>query len=977
MKFFRITVFSICSLMLITWQSNAQYRISTVAGIDPVSVKATATSLNNPYNTVLDAQGNIYIADQSNHRIRKVDAKTGLMTTFAGNGSVGFSGDGAAATNAQLNSPSGLTIHSNGDFYIADSGNNRVRKIDAKTGIITTFAGNGSSTFAGDGGQASQASLRFPISLVFDNTGNLFIGDLSNHRIRKIDKQTNIISTVVGSGRGYSGDNGPATSAVLDTPAGFAMDANGNIYIADSHNNRIRKVDATTQVITTIAGDGVADISGDGFQAINARLNRPNSVALDANGNIYIADRGNNKIRKITVSTGVISTVAGLGLDTFSGDGGPAVNAQLNAPTGLTITNGNIYVADLSNHRVRKIDLNTGIITSIAGNGTASFNSGYSGDNGLAVNAQINNPTDVALDKQGNVYIADVFNHCIRKITASTGIITTIAGNGTPGFSGDGGQAVQATLNAPQGIEIDAQGNIYVADTRNHRIRKIDATTKIINTIAGSSNLPAFSGDGGLAINAELANPLGIAFDKNGNIYIVDRQSHRIRKITISTGIITTVAGNGIIKFAGDGGLATKASLKFPSDVTVDPQGNLFIGDQISHRVRKVDAKTSIITTVDSDLYRPTGVASDTEGNVYIADRENYRIRKLDVKNNTITTIAGGRRGFSGDGGSALIAGMNKPYGITVNSDASIIYIATAPGHRIRKLTLTPEIDLKQATNPLANGSNQSFGNTLIDAQKSLSFTIENKGRVPLSLDQITVDGDFSLAGTLAKSLAAGEKLSLSITMNTTQAGDKTGTFTIQNNDLDEGNYVIKLTGSVAKNNQAIIFDLGTQATKKEGDPAFILKATASSGLPVTYTSSNTSVATISDSTVNIVGSGSTIITASQDGNVNYNAAVAVLQTLKVEKQVATGLASDFAHATLTLYPNPTSQILRIQLKGKVSKRALGITISDYQGRIVLQLEKLLQNGQLEIPVSTLVAGQYLINIKMGDESVVRHMIKQ
>lgn len=147
MKFFRITVFSICSLMLITWQSNAQYRISTVAGIDPVSVKATATSLNNPYNTVLDAQGNIYIADQSNHRIRKVDAKTGLMTTFAGNGSVGFSGDGAAATNAQLNSPSGLTIHSNGDFYIADSGNNRVRKIDAKTGIITTFAGNGSSTF--------------------------------------------------------------------------------------------------------------------------------------------------------------------------------------------------------------------------------------------------------------------------------------------------------------------------------------------------------------------------------------------------------------------------------------------------------------------------------------------------------------------------------------------------------------------------------------------------------------------------------------------------------------------------------------------------------------------------------------------------------------------------------------------------------------------------------------------------------------
>jgi len=334
-----------------------------------------------------------------------------------------------------------------------------------------------------------------------------------------------IISTVAGSGTtGFSGDGGQATAAELFNPEGIDIDAAGNIYIADGSNNRIRKV-STSGIITTIAGNGAAGFSGDAGQASVAALNFPSGVILDATGNLYIADQANHCIRKINTS-GVISTIAGIGgVSGFIGDGAMATLAKLNTPSGVAVdAAGNVYIADANNNRIRKVN-SSGIITTIAGDGTASF----SGDGGQATLAALNHPTGVTIDGAGNLFIAAWGNHRIRKVNTS-GIITTVAGNGTAGFSGDGGQATLAELDNPFGVKLDATGNIYLADFINNRIRMIN-TTGVITTLAGNGTA-GFSGDGGQATAAELQHPGGVAFDASGNMYIADFVNGRIRQVT-------------------------------------------------------------------------------------------------------------------------------------------------------------------------------------------------------------------------------------------------------------------------------------------------------------------------------------------------------------------------------------------------------------------------------------------------------------
>ncbi|MBE2288998.1 MAG: T9SS type A sorting domain-containing protein [Chitinophagaceae bacterium] len=341
----------------------------------------------------------------------------------------------------------------------------------AQVNIITTIAGKTPYGFSGDGGPATNAQLKAPYRICPDQLGNIHIADALNHRIRSVSA-SGVIATTVGKGSaGFSGDGGDAISAEIEVPQGVFVDKNNNLLICDGVNNRIRKVDLSTGIISTIVGTGIGGNGGDGGAATSAELNGPVGICTDKDGNIFIADWRNKKVRVVKSLTNEITTFAGTGGGGFSGDGGPANNATIDGPEQVFAdTNGNILIADQYNHRIRKVDRVTQIITTIAGNGTA----GYSGDGGLAVNAKLNQPTGLFVDKQNNIYVAEYGNGTVRKIDGSTGIITTVAGTGVTGFSGDGGPATNAKLFCSD-VFVDSFGNLIIADYENNRIRKVSS----------------------------------------------------------------------------------------------------------------------------------------------------------------------------------------------------------------------------------------------------------------------------------------------------------------------------------------------------------------------------------------------------------------------------------------------------------------------------------------------------------------------
>jgi hypothetical protein len=678
--------------------------ITTIAGTGTAGVggdggPATAAQVNYPVDAAVDAAGNVYIADGNNHRIRKVTAATGAMSTVAGTGVAGFLGDGGPATAARLYYPQSVAVDGAGNVYIADRSNHRIRKLTVATGIITTVAGSGTGGFGGDGGIATAAQLYNPKSVDVDGAGNLYIADWYNHRVRMVTAATGIITTVAGSGTaGYNGD-GPATGAHLNQPYGVSVDAAGNVYIADTYNHRLRKVTVATGLISTVAGTGPAGFLGEAGPATTARLYYPVGVTVDGAGNVYIADQSNHRIRKVAAATGVITTVAGSGEADFGGDGGVAPAAQLSYPQSVQVDSaGNLYIADQYNQRIRKVTAPTVpalLLTTVAGTGTY----GYNGD-GPATSANLSYPYGVAVDGAGNVYAADTYSHRIRKITAGTGVISTVAGSGVAGFAGEGGTATAARLYYPVGVAVDGAGNLYIADQSNQRVRKVTAATGIISTIAGNGTAGG-TGDGGAATAAELYNPQSVAVDAAGNVYIADQNNHRIRKVTIATGVITTVAGTGTAGVGGDGGAATLAQLRYPEGIAVDGAGNLYIGDTANHRIRKVTAATGLISTfagtgtagfageaglaTAARLYYPRGLSVDGAGNLYIADQYNTRIRKVTVATNIITTVAGsGTSAFGGDGGVAPAGQLQLPLAVAVDSSGGL-YIADTYNHRVRK----------------------------------------------------------------------------------------------------------------------------------------------------------------------------------------------------------------------------------------------------------------------------------------------------
>jgi uncharacterized protein (TIGR03437 family) len=658
------------------------YRIETVAGSAWMGDggPASAAQIGAIQGVAVDRLGNVYLSDTDNSRVRRVDTK-GIITTVAGTGVAGFGGDGGPATAAQLNLPYGLAADAAGYLYIADLGNNRVRRI-APDGTISTVAGNGYKASAGEGEVAAEAPLLMPRNVAVDSIGNFYISEFEGHRVRCVTSNGKM-TTLAGTGvAGYGGDNGPGTAAQLNSPAGLAVDSAGAVYVADSANNRIRKIvsNGYTSVITTFLGATAAG---------GTSLTTPTAVAVNSSGTLFVVD-GATLVHSFTPSNGAWIDYAGSYSPGFSGDGGPATAASLTLPRDVAASAGAVYIADGT--RVRYVDVSHAIHT-LAGDGYLHA----IGDGGLATAAALSLPNAVALDASGNLFIADTGTERVRQVSAA-GIMGTLAGTGVAGYGMEPGPATTAPLNAPSGLAMDPAGGVIIADSGNNRIREV-GRDGLIHTIVGV-NSAGLAPDGYVPpILAPLNNPRGVCVDPAGVIYIVDTGNHRVWRAVSGTDL-TDVAGNGTAGDVGDGGPARLAMLDSPSACALDSAGNLYIADTGSHRIRKTRPDGVIVTIAGigaagfggdgglataAALNSPRGVAADSDGNVYIADTGNNRIRQI-TPDGIIRTIAGqDGAAFAGDGGPAVSAWLNAPAGLVLDGSGDL-YLADSGNNRVRRL---------------------------------------------------------------------------------------------------------------------------------------------------------------------------------------------------------------------------------------------------------------------------------------------------
>jgi uncharacterized protein (TIGR03437 family) len=652
-------------LAALAWCASTVYSqvITTFAGTDWIFTGDGKPAKDAPLGVqqngvAVDRQGNVFVADQLNHMVMRI-SRDGILTVVAGNGVAGFSGDGGPAVNAALNSPTDVAVDRDGNLFIADRANLRVRKV-TPDGTISTAVGSGRATPLGDGGPAKSAGLSSVISLTVDGVNNLYLGDAGTQRVRKVTSD-GVITTVAGNGQaGYTGDGVPAIASAIYNPWGLAVDAAGNLYIADRFNHRIRKV-TVDGIISTFAGNGQSVFSGDGGPAASASLRFPTDVAVDAAGNVFITDTANGRVRKVTPN-GIIATVA----------------TSPTFPDGIALDDvGNLYVTDRGG-TLRTIGLN-GLSTPLAGNG--GFHAFAEGS--PASNAFLASPNGLSVDSAGNLYISDSGNYRIRRVSPA-GNVFTLAGNGLPACAADGSPAVRTSLGAPASVAVDPSGATYYSDSTCGTVVKLKADGTV-SIVAGK--------------DGSLSSPLGIAFDTAGNLYIADSGNQRILKIAPS-GTVSTLAGNGQRGSSGDGGLATLASLNDPSGVAADTHGNVYIADRHNNRVRIVTPDGNIGAyagsgrsgfsgdagpAVSASLAAPYGIFLDAAGNLYIADEGNQRVRVVSPAG-IINTIAGsGQPGFSGDGGPAVSATMQFPKQAVADARGNV-YIADFGNNRIRKI---------------------------------------------------------------------------------------------------------------------------------------------------------------------------------------------------------------------------------------------------------------------------------------------------
>jgi sugar lactone lactonase YvrE len=636
-----------------------------------------------------------------------------LLQTLAGGDSVG---DGGQATAALLIQSEGVAADTRGNIYISDAGTHRVRKI-AANGIISTLAGNGHPGFNGDGGPASSAQLRTPYGLAIDRNGNLYIADLGNARIRRVTPD-GVISTFAGGGTlaAAQADGRFATDAALNAPRNVALDFYGVLYFSDFGGHRVYQV-SPSGTLNVFAGTGEPGYSGDGGFALRAQVSSPSGMAVDASGAVYIADSGNGRIRR--VYRGVIGTLGD------GGNAGSTSSISLSMPVGLALDpDGSLFIADTGANSIIRVtpalaitpmtQAARDIVIDVSGNlyacsggvvsrrprgGAVTVFAGepfptHLGDGGPLLDVQFATPGGIVRDGDGNLYIADTGHHRIRKINATGGILT-VAGNGIRGFAGDGGSAILARLDTPVGVAVDRTGNLYIGDSGNHRIRRID-TGGIISTLAGS-DVRGHSPDGIPAVRAQLDTPTWLAIDGEGAVYFSETGAHTVRKVA-ATGILGTVAGTGLRGFKGDGGAAISANLDSPQGIALDSAGNLYIADAGNRRIRYVPAlnpagPSSITTVPDAGaaIWRSLrGLAVDARGSIFAADADDHRVFRIDPAGNVLTIAGTGAADFTAESGAGLSQALTMPTGVALDNTGNV-YLADAGNRRIRKLT--PSLD--------------------------------------------------------------------------------------------------------------------------------------------------------------------------------------------------------------------------------------------------------------------------------------------
>ena len=838
-------------------------RVSTATGVSTViagtgsllddanPIPATQAALLNPLYAATDSAGNIYFSDSNECRVRKIRTD-GTVQNVAGNGFCGYAGDGGSAMLANLAAPTGIAVdRSRNMLYIADFGNQVIRRVNLGNGIIDTYAGNGSQGISGDGGTATNASLFDPYALAVDSAGNLFLSDggydNSGNPLFAIREVTigGIINTVV------------TRSSAMDFPSSLAVDPQGRLYIADYYNLRV--VRATPGGgLTTIAGSSsTVGFPVDNTPAISAYIAQPGGIAFDTAGNLYISEESWNLVQRVDLSTGLIRTIAGTVSNVL--DGGPAINAPLSNPTGIAITSaGSYYIADQLHERIRRVDPN-GNITTVAGNGfpgpspdnslaasssiwdpfsvfvesngnllyAESYsvvrrlnistgkistvagvlqNEGFNGASGPALSIRLDVPYAAVSDSAGNVYISDAGSSCIRKVTPA-GNLTTIAGLCTlPGYFGDGGPASQALLNTPTGLAFDRNGDLLIADSGNSIVRRLNPSTGMISLVAGTPQVYAYYGDFGPPAAAALEHPIGLAVDsKTGTIYITDEGASVVRMV--QNGFIFTIAGAGWPAFYGDGGPAKFAFLNEPEAAAVDASGNLLILDSFNNRVRKVDLATAppptLLVGPTSLTFHATQGGDEPPGQ--FLDVDSTGALPLSWQYNLSGPPPAGSGTFSGGGWLFL---TDFQGGSTPSSPE--VFVDPAPnGVPIPAGTYHGQVVVMAA----ANGSPKTVAITFIidppvasSVQLSNSFlyyeAVQGGAAPPAQTFTVTNGGSGTLNwSATAATLREGNWLSLSKTSGSTQAGGAANTVSVTANSagLALGFYL----GLVTVSNQA------------------------------------------------------------------------------------------------------------------------------------------------------------------------------
>jgi len=826
-------------VMLSILPARAQNKINTIAGGGTVNPNPLSADVPGPTAVVEDKNGNVYVAPPSAQYVFQWNKGTGAVTVFAGIGSISYHRKTQPATTSPLWSPSGLATDSQGNIYIADTGNNAIRKVDT-SGNMSTVAGSSKPCQGGncgDNGLAINAELNAPQGVAVDSKGNIFVADTGDNRIRCVivalhgcgsgpNAPIGVImnyagspTTACSSSTDPCGDGGKARLAFLNTPMGIALDKAGHLYIADTQDHRIREV-GNQFVITTIAGTGVLCTSGtsacgDGGAATSAKLAAPRAVALDGAGNIYIADTKDHRIRVINGTT--INAFAGTGQYGFAGDGGAPLSAELSTPNGVYVDpTGNVFISDTANQRIREVTGGTsGTIHTFMGGGN-----GGDGQAAKGTFTTLANPYQVVVDSSNNYYIADTSNNRIRVVNTQNtaifvagvqigpGTIATVAGNGNVGYTGDNGPALSATLNSPFGLAVDGSGNIFIADSYNGVVRQVDSAGTITT----------------LSASTALTLPSALAIDKAGNLFIADPPAQMIWQLSGNT--IKAVAGNGSAGYSGDGGPATSAQLNVPFGVAVDSNDNLYIADANNNVIRcvisvsgacgdtkKKHALGSILTyafnggfnfggdggpATKATRWYPNEVTVDSRDNLFIGGGQNPLIQRVDLAAGTVLTVAGNDTqwwfyGFDGDTGSATRAHLDN-VGLAVDSNENLL-IADAGNNRIRAVPMIGFTTLSPTS--------LNFGNQKVGTQSApMQVTLENTGADDIAISNIVSNSDFSQTNncpsapsTVPPSNATFPvTCTITVTFTPTKKGTRNGNVIITDNAFHSPQ-VIKLTG--------------------------------------------------------------------------------------------------------------------------------------------------------------------------------------